>query len=404
MIALLFTSHGQRARHALLIATLMLCAPAASAADGSAEQEAHTAYEQAMQAWREQEWVRAELQLERALMFMPEHAEARLQLALLLAKRGRVQAAQALIESLIADPRTPPAHRQQLQALLAAEAPSRPNGTTPQAQAKQPAKTWSEASMSYTRNPYLRASLGQLDLTLPDGILTLPLESRVQPAWVAGLSVGHAVTQGEQPWGIELQTQHILGDEAKTASRAYLYWGGVSLVLGSKYRWGLLTQRTYDGVERQTITLAGQRTAWQWSVGLFTESEPGRQGQTLRLDGVVVEGKALQAYAYGETETANAGRPGYAAAGLWTQWALAPRWALQLHARAQQDWTGYSALLDSGARRRLLSVQGTLERNWPLGADHLLVARAYYGERTSNLDLFNYRDSGLQLSLQRVWR
>ena len=46
------------------------------------------------------------------------YAEALLQLATLLAQRDRLETAQALIGVLLHDPRTPPAHRRHLQALL----------------------------------------------------------------------------------------------------------------------------------------------------------------------------------------------------------------------------------------------------------------------------------------------
>ena len=96
-----------------------LAAAASEAADNAeAAAQAQAAYQQALQALEQQQWTQAELLLERVLMFQPEHAEALLQLATLLAQRDRLETAQALIGVLLHDPRTPPAHRRHLQALL----------------------------------------------------------------------------------------------------------------------------------------------------------------------------------------------------------------------------------------------------------------------------------------------
>ena len=60
----------------------------AATAPMQAEQDALQAHEQARQALAAGQWDEAELLLERVLMLMPENAEARLDFALLLARRG----------------------------------------------------------------------------------------------------------------------------------------------------------------------------------------------------------------------------------------------------------------------------------------------------------------------------
>ena len=81
-------------------------------------QEAAAAYTQALQSMEQQQWTQAELLLERVLMFQPENAEAMVQLAQLLAQRGRSESAQAIIQALLQDARTPVPQRERLQALL----------------------------------------------------------------------------------------------------------------------------------------------------------------------------------------------------------------------------------------------------------------------------------------------
>ena len=91
----------------------------AAATDGIDGTGAELAYQSALAALDAQAWAEAELQFERVLMLNPEHAEARIQLALLLAQRGKFETASGFLQSLIDDPRTPLEHRQRLVDLLA---------------------------------------------------------------------------------------------------------------------------------------------------------------------------------------------------------------------------------------------------------------------------------------------
>ena len=67
--------------------------PARASAPLQAEQDALQAYEEARRAVADERLDEAELLLERVLMLMPEHAGARLDFALLLARRGQADAA-----------------------------------------------------------------------------------------------------------------------------------------------------------------------------------------------------------------------------------------------------------------------------------------------------------------------
>lgn len=147
-----------------------LAAAASEAADNAeAAAQAQAAYQQALQALEQQQWTQAELLLERVLMFQPEHAEALLQLATLLAQRDRLETAQALIGVLLHDPRTPPAHRRHLQALLDGSYRQAAAALVGAAAAAAPApapRTQMLLSAGYTRNPLGTTSATQLTLTL----------------------------------------------------------------------------------------------------------------------------------------------------------------------------------------------------------------------------------------------
>jgi hypothetical protein len=92
------TSRMSRRRGALLPCALLALACAAAPAlhakqaaqnpgqAAKARQQADAAFAQALQALQQRQWLQAELLLERTLMFYPAHAEALLQLALLLAR------------------------------------------------------------------------------------------------------------------------------------------------------------------------------------------------------------------------------------------------------------------------------------------------------------------------------
>jgi thioredoxin-like negative regulator of GroEL len=97
---------------------LVLAATASHSADLQPEIEALQAFDQARTEINNQRYDRAEILLERVLMLHPENAEARIELAMLMARRGHNDGAQALVQSLLDDPRTEPDQFKALAALL----------------------------------------------------------------------------------------------------------------------------------------------------------------------------------------------------------------------------------------------------------------------------------------------
>ena len=367
--------------------------PEYGAADADAA-EADQAFEQALKELQSEQWGQAELYLERSLMHNADHAEARLQLALLLARRGQLDAAKALIESLIEDPRTPAEHRGRLQALLASSMPA----VALLPQAKPRAQTRAEITVGYTRNPYARASLDELTLTLAQGSITLPVTRNDQPASTVSLALRHVV---QDQWGLEVNQQQWGGTEGRNAA-SLLVFGGATLA-GQSVQWSALALRSLDDTTRQAVGLSIPHQAWRFTAGLFNEPALERQGYSLRLDRAWVASPNLQWVAYAELERATAGRSSLVRSGVLAEWVPAPFWMVSAQATLHHDLQGYSPLLASNAPRNMLAAYLALERHWEPAPRWRIVGRAHVAQRWSNLSLFEYRDAGVQLSLQRLW-
>ncbi len=375
----------------------------------ASEAQAQAAYQAALIALKEQRWGQAELLLERALMFQPEHAQALLQLATLLAQRDRLESAQALIAMLLQDPRTPPAHRRQLQALLDSTRPA--PTANPQASAtrsptetlRPPGRTQLLLSLGHSRNPLGITSATQLTLTLPEGPVALPLATQARATAVASITLHH-----QTPGGFEIyaQTQTTALPQAHTASRL-----AIAGPLGQPgHLWSLSTQTGLDGTTRQSAalvkTLADHPTqaATQLTASLWREPSLGRSGWLLRAQRSFLPSASIPLTAWGEYEHSGQGAPSALRSGMQASASLAPRWQLQTLLQAQADTAGYSPLLKNNAPRRLLSLQAELEYRWPeplLGGQ--ASASVYAARRWSNLALFTWQDHGLRLAWLRQW-
>ncbi len=376
-----------------------------TATDAFALAQARAAYEKALLALQQQRWGQAELLLERTLMFHPEHAEALLQLAALLAQRDRLESAQALIAMLLQDPRTPPLHRLQLQALLDstgqqhASSATAPGQTVPLTPPLPVARTQVLWSAGYTRNPLGITDAAQLTLTLPGGPVVLPLAVQAQ-ATLVGTAALHHQTAG----GLELyaQTQHTTLTQARHAGRLAL-----AGPLGLKgYLWSINTQRALDGSTRHSAalvkTLQGSNT--QLSASLFYESSLRRTGWQARAQHTFELPARSAITAWAEYEQGGKGAPGALRSGLQALAPLAPQWQLQGLLYGHADTSGYSPLLQDNAPRRLLTLHAELEYRWPgkvLGGQAALSA--YAARRWSNLPLFGWSDHGARLSWLRQW-
>ena len=396
---------------------------AAAAADTLAsEAQAQAAYKAALIALQQQQWGQAELLLERALMFQPEHAQALLQLATLLAQRDRLESAQALIAMLLEDPRTPPAHRRQLQALLDSTRP--PTPTLAQASATSmapetpalPGRTQLLLSAGPSRNPLGLTSATELTLTLPQGPLVLPIATQSRATATASLALHH-----QTPGGFEIyvQTQITSLSQARSANRI-----AIASPLGLPgYLWSLGTQTTLDGTTRhsaslvktladnpaqvtdtQASTSTSTASATQLTASLWHEPGLGRSGWLLRAQRNFLPRASLPLTAWGEYEHSSQNAPGALRSGVQASAALAPNWQLQSLLQIQTDTAGYSTLLKNNAPRRLFSLQAELEYRWPqplLGGQ--ASASAYAARRWSNLPLFAWQDHGLRLAWLRQW-
>lgn len=356
--------------------------------------EADQAFAQALKELQAERWGQAELYLERSLMHNADHAEARLQLALLLARRGQLDAARALIESLIDDPRTPDSHRSRLHILLVGSVPL----PSIPPQAKPPAQTRLEMTVGYTLNPYARTNLDELTLTLPQGSITLPVARNDHPAGTASLSLRHVV---QDRWGLEVSRQQWGGSEGRNAGSLLMFGG--STVAGQSVQWSALALRSLDDTTRQALALSVPRHGWRFTAGLFNEPDLDRRGYSFRLDRAWPVSPAIQSVTYAELERATAGKASLVRAGILAEWAVAPFWAVSAQATLHHDLQGYSPLLANNARRNMLAAHLALERHWVPALLWRIVGRAHVAQRWSNLSLFEYRDAGVQLSMQRWW-
>ena len=393
------------------------------AADAALTQsQAQAAYAQALEALKQQQWTQAELLLERVLMFQPEHAEALVQLATLLAQRDRLESAQALISMLLNDPRTPPAHRSRLQTLLdnstntssagaalagigsnvnanandgsASAANALPAAGAP----KLVARTQALFSAGYTRNPLGTTSATQLTLTLPDGPVTLPVVARAQGGGIGTVALHHQRASGLELYA-QLQTSTL--PQASTSGRVAL--GGP---LGLKnHNWSLSSQRALDGSTRHSAavvrTLPGNT---QLMASVFHESSFKRTDWLVRGQRSVVVSQRWPVTAWGEYEHGRGAAPGALRAGMQALVPITPNWQLQSLVYGQWDTSGYNKLLENNAARKLLTAHVELEYRWPARQlDGQTTFSVYKAQRWSNLALFDWSDHGMRLSWLRQW-
>ena len=364
------------------------------AASLDADTQAEQAFADALTAVQEGELARAELLLERALMLNPEHAAARLELAGLMAARRRNDAAHALILTLIEDPRTPEAHRTRLRSMLA--------NLGGEALDDQPSTTvLAEVFAGRMHNPLARAAIPELTLTFPDGPVSLPVDQNIRPASVFGTSVRRTVA-GQSSLEASVQTLSSGGQAYRLGAMGRIPVSGLGQE--SLVQWSAQTQQAFSGNTRHAYGLVLSRASWALAGGGFNEPALGRHGAYLRADRLIPLRSNLVVNGFVEAEYAANGPPSLWRAGGAAAWTPAAGWFLLGQADLVRDTSGYSALLANDAHRRMHGFSAAVERALtPDGVKWQLFLRGYVARRWSNLDLFDYRDFGAQVSLRRRW-
>lgn len=409
-------------------ASLALClipgGPALADA-ASAQAEADKAYQSAQSALNAHAWGEAELYFERVLMFNPEHAEARVQLALLLAQQGKPEAASGFIQSLIDDPRTLSAHRVRLLELLAQlrlrppPSPSvrasplpdtasptsviaSPSSDSGQAKARQSMSPsiapliQARVSLAYSSNPYARADINSLTLTLPGGSADLPVNQHIAAAPLLMSSLSY---MAPNLCGYEAYDQHSGGSESNSADKVLLFCYGT--LGGEKIQTFASSFHSVDGTNRVSAGFAWPVAPWRLTAQVFKEPQLERQGYSVRVDRLLAGSMGAQTLLYGELEKATTGVPGYLRAGFIREYALTPEWSLLTQFSLQRDLAGYSALLENSATRKLAFAEIGLQKDWGTFAGWRVNSALRSARRWSNLALFEFKDTTLQLSFDR---
>jgi hypothetical protein len=363
--------------------------------------EAATAYAQALQALQQQQWTQAELLLERVLMFQPENAEAMVQLAQLLAQRGRAESAQAIIQALLQDARTPGPQRERLQALLVNTAAAANHRAEP-TPLQKPARQWAEWTLGRGSNPLVTTQARDITLTLPGGNLTLPLAESAQAgsylsAWLARLSSQGTLLQA-QVQGVDLA-------QARTAVR--LSAQGPMPLPGAPtgvWQWQAQTQRQADGTQRHQAGLVYQQGAYQWQAGAYSEPQATRRGPYARAlrHWALPQGHQIQAWADLEANHGE-GAPSLVRLGGQAALALGSHWQWQSQVQVHHDLAGYSALLENNKKRNILTFSTALEYQFAPLAPQGWALRVYGAQRWSNIPLFAWKDAGAQLVWRSAW-
>ena len=432
---------------ALVLSQGLVCSNAMSAELKPLE-EAAEAYEQAMRALGKGEQERAELLLERVLMLSPDNAEARLELAALFAKRGRVVSARLMLESLESDPRTPLEHKQNLRRLIAqlpgaashsentTELPNAISAATRQAlkapQITPAANTQLELGLTHSSNPLARTASEGITFTLPEGPVLLPLSVKPTRGLSRTFQLSHEPAQFQNA-GAELYLQSLAPSseqdataqtssqfQSQTAARVSV-WGGIKPLTGLPklspllipLQWHYQAQQGLDGLRRQSLSLAypfdSAGLAWRGVAVHYqeptTSERQGDRGQAIRLEQRGVSG-ALTWLWHAEKSASQVFEQGYVRAGLFAELLpmpkLLPQTRLSVQISEQRDTHSYSPLLLNGAKRQLFSSLVAIEQQVKLEKEKVLIFRAFSAERRSNLELFNYKDTGMQLSLRQM--
>lgn len=367
--------------------------------------------------------------LERALMLAPDLAGAQADYARALAMLGDRQAARHLIDNLLTRADLPVGLREQLHGWQSAS--TRPPGTS----------SWQLSGKATLRaghdtNLNSAPSRSNLDLTLPDGPITLPLAqgSRSQGGSAvlaeATLQAGRDIAAGgrlelladlrrRHAWGAEgndyqqIETLGIItlpttNMSAKGAVAVYqvslgasaLEYGGESLFQAQRFglahvhqKGACLVGASLEGENRHYPT-ADHLDGRFYGLG-------GSLRCSLGINRISLLGR------YGEDSASHSERPG----GNQQRWDLRLSWQrplaggefeAEINLSRQRDKTGYSELLEHGAARRLTRLGLRAEWAWTLAKHIDGLISIETSRQDSNIGLFEV--SGTALWLGGRWR
>lgn len=387
-----------------ILALLLAIAPAISQGTPlKPAEEAEQALEQARQAIADRALDRAELQLERVLMLVPEHAEARVMLASLMAQLGRLETALLLLQSLIEDPRTAEDYRQRLRSiyLLIAQAPRLASLTRlPQRLAPEsaPQTYWrAELGLGQSTNPLSRTNASDLPLTIADSVINLPLSERPKRGNQLQASIGR-IGQ-ESGFDLNLAQVRPLGAESAAESARLSAWGPIA----GSYYWQAQAQQSLDQQRRYTLGFSFAEARHRLTAAAFNEPSRDESGQFLRY-----EHRVYPALGGLWSASLERGRhlnrtPDYWRAALSGEYSLGKQRFLVVNWGYQADLSGYNPLLENNSRRWLDTRSVVFEQHIALSKQKVLVLRGLATERRSNLTIFSFRDLGLQVSFIATW-
>ena len=373
------------------------------------EQEAMKALAEAERSLDQGAFDQAELQLERALLLMPEHAEARLMMASLMARLGRLETALLLVKSLIDDPSTPAAHQARLRSfyafliqaprmasahrLFSAEA-RLPNVS----QSDHPQRLWrGEMSLGVNTNPLARTRLSELPLTISDSIVLLPIADRPE----LGRSLSASIGRWGPSDGFDVSLQRVEQSASGLNAARVAAWGPILEGLSG---WALSAHQGIDGQRRYNLGVNLTQMNHRLHFGRFWEPTRDDQGNFARYEYALPAEAGFRLLPSFERSFNQGSAPPFWRMGLNGELALGYRRFLNVQWTFQQDLQGYSPLLENDRRRSLTTYIVAGEQQFELGDKKTLVFRALASQRKSNLELFAFKDFGLQVSFVQTWR
>lgn len=384
----------------------------AIATSESSEDEAERALHAAQAALIQKDWSQAELHLERALMFMPHHAQARLELAFLLVGRGRLAAAEVLITSLIEDSRTPNEHRVKLQALLSQlvtqQAELTPLPVNPHETQTALVPAWRfilDLHAGHATNPLGGSREKQITLTLDSGDFLLPIEPQDRSAALLGLGLS-----AFGPGGLRLAFQGqglvapIYRQQAAVSVTKPLGW-----VRSGEIEVGLSASHGLYNEQRSTASLGWVTDQLRATARFESGRQPTEQALGLRIDWRAGhwfnKGAGFSGFVFIEAEEGLQSVPSHGRMGLTGLMQLGEHTQVNAVVWHQRDTEGYSPLLKNNARRQLTQAQLSADRVvWQsqaaMGREQVYL-RLAYAQRWSNLPLFRYADLQAGIGFRR---